>query len=78
MIFINSHKIKQDFGGSVVNNIRIIRLSHGMGKMELIKQIQVLGVPLIREALVKIERGTQYIRLIRLIAIKDISKNNLR
>ena len=53
-------------------NIRRIRLEKGMGQTELVRQIQLLGVPLTRESLVKIERGIQHISAIQLRAIRDV------
>ena len=53
-------------------NIRRIRLEKGMGQTELVRQIQLLGVPLTRESLVKIERGIQHISAVQLRAIRDV------
>ena len=49
-------KIKQagiDIGG----NIRRIRLESGIGQTELVRMLQLHGVDMTRETLVKIERG---------------------
>ena len=67
-----NQKIKQDSEGSIGKNIRDIRLQKGIGKTELVRKVQLIGVPLTRETLVKIERGIQHIQLIQLRAIKDI------
>lgn len=67
-----NQKIKQDREGSIGKNIRDIRLQKGIGQTELVRKVQLIGVPLTRETLVKIERGIQHIQLIQLRAIKDI------
>lgn len=53
-------KIKQtgiDTGG----NIRRIRLDAGIKQTELVKLLQLRGINMTRETLVKIERGIQHI-----------------
>lgn len=65
-------KTKQDASGSIGKNIREIRLSKGIGQTELVRKVQLLGVPLTRETLVKIERGIQHIQVVQLRAIRDI------
>ena len=67
-----NQKIKQDSEGSIGKNIRDIRLQKGIGQTELVRKVQLIGVPLTRETLVIIERGIQHIQLIQLRAIKDI------
>lgn len=64
-------KIKQDdiFIGK---NIRDIRIDKGLGQTELVREIQLLGVPMTRETLVKIERGIQHIYATQLRALRDI------
>lgn len=52
-----NQKIKQDSEGSIGKNIRDIRLQKGIGQTELVRKVQLIGVPLTRETLVKIERG---------------------
>ncbi len=69
---MNEQKIKQDCNGSIGKNIREIRLSRGLGQTELVRKVQLLGVPITRETLVKIERGIQHIQLVQLRAIKEI------
>lgn len=63
-------KIKQDTI-SVGENIRRIRLQRGLGQTELVRRLQLMGVPMTRETLVKLERGTQHIRLSQLRGIRD-------
>lgn len=67
-----NQKIKQDCNGNIGKNIRKIRLSRGLGQTELVRKVQLLGVPLTRETLVKIERGIQHIQIVQLRAIRDI------
>ena len=69
---MESQKIKQDTSGSIGKNIREIRLAKGMGQTELVRQVQLMGVTLTRETLVKIERGIQHIQLLQLRAIRDV------
>ena len=57
-------KIKQtgiDIGG----NIRRIRKEKGIGQTELVRMLQLQGLNMTRETLVKIERGIQHISGIR-------------
>ena len=65
-------KIKSDENIDIGKNIRRIRLSKKMGQTELIRQLQLQGVSMTRESLVKIERGIQHIYATQLRAIKDI------
>ena len=51
-------KIKQD-SIHIGENIRRERLQKGIGQTELVRQLQLAGVEMTRETLVKIERGTQ-------------------
>ena len=63
-------KIKQDsihIGG----NIRRIRQEKGMKQTELVRLVQLQDVPLIRETLVKIERGAHHVTASQLKAIRD-------
>lgn len=64
-------KIKQDEIRIGVN-IRRIRLERGMGQTELVRLLQLEGVDMTRETLVKIERGTQHIRATQLRGIRDV------
>ena len=63
-------KIKQD-EINIGANIREIRLSHGIGQTELVRMVQLQGVDMTRECLVKIERGIQHIQAVQLRAIRD-------
>lgn len=63
-------KIKQvgiDIGG----NIRRIRLEAGIGQAELVRMLQLHGVDMTRETLVKIERGIQHITGSQLRGIRN-------
>ena len=63
-------KIKQD-EINIGANIREIRLSRGIGQTELVRMVQLQGVDMTRECLVKIERGMQHIQAVQLRAIRD-------
>ena len=65
-------KIKQDGIILIGQNIRRIRLAKGMGQTKLAGQVQLLGVDITRESLVKIERGTQHLYASQLRAIRDV------
>ena len=64
-------KIKQDeiFIGK---NIRRIRKEKGIRQTEMVALLQLENVMITREALVKIERGIQYIQATQLRAIKNV------
>lgn len=65
-------KIKQDSTGNIGRNIRTIRKSKGMGQTELVRVLDLQGIPITRECLVKIERGTQHVQVRQLKAIRDV------
>lgn len=63
-------KIKSDeinIGG----NIRRIRIARGVRQTDLTRMLQLKDVSMTREALVKIERGTQHISASQLCGIRD-------
>ena len=63
-------KIKQtdiDIGA----NIRQVRTAAGIGQTELVGLLQLHGVNMTRETLVKIERGIQHITVSQLRGIRD-------
>lgn len=62
-------KIKQDI--CIGANIRAIRESKGMKPKELLRQLQLEGMDITREALVKIESGNQHIKASQLRGIRD-------
>ena len=63
-------KIKQD-DIHIGRNIRDIRQKKGVGQTELVRRLQLMGVEMTRETLVKIERETQHIRASQLRGIRD-------
>lgn len=63
-------KVKQDTI-HIGANIRRIRLSQGIGQTELVRLLQLDGVEMTRETLVKIERGTQHLQAAQLRGIRD-------
>lgn len=68
--------IKNDENTNIGTNIRRIRKEKGIGQTELIQKIDLeewdFEVNLTREALVKIERGIQHIKVSQLKAIRAI------
>lgn len=68
--------IKNDGTTNIGANIRRIRKEKGIGQTELIQKIDLVewdfDVNLTREALVKIERGIQHIKVSQLKAIRAI------
>lgn len=62
-------KIKQDI--SIGANIRAIRKRQKMKQTELVQLLQLEGVAMTREALVKIERGAQHIQASQLRGIRN-------
>ncbi len=64
-------KIKQD-KICIGRNIRRIRKEKKIGQTELAALLQLEDVTMTREALVKIERGIQHIRVSQLRAIKNV------
>ena len=67
---MGEQKIKQA-GGEIGRNIRRVRLELGMGQTELVRRLQLDGVPMTRETLVKIERGVRHIELAELRGIRS-------
>jgi len=65
-------KIKQDSKIHIGANIRAIRLARGMGQTQLAVRLQLLGVDMTRETLVKIERGIQHVQASQLQGIRDV------
>ena len=64
-------RIKQNKDGNIEKNIREIRRAKGVGQTELVRLLELKGVPITRECLVKIERGIQHIQVQQLKAIRD-------
>ncbi len=63
-------KIKQD-EIRIGENIRQARREKGIGQTELVRLLQLRGIPITRESLVKIERGIQHIQAVQLRALRD-------
>ena len=63
-------KVKQD-EIHIGENIRQVRREKGIGQTELVRLLQLRGIPITRESLVKIERGIQHIQAGQLRAIKE-------
>lgn len=68
---ILEQKIKQDVTGNIGKNIRTIRKEKGIGQTELVRMLDLQGISITREGLVKIERGIQHIQVEQLRGIKD-------
>lgn len=67
---MSDSKIKQD-EIQIGENIRRIRKEKKIGQTQLAIKLQLRGVDMTRESLVKIERGIQHIYATQLKAIKD-------
>jgi len=64
-------KIKQDDEIQIGMNIRAVRKSKSVGQTELVRRLQLMGISITRETLVKIERGIQHIQASQLRGIRD-------
>jgi transcriptional regulator with XRE-family HTH domain len=64
-------KIKQD-DICIGANIRQVRKANKIGQTELVRRLQLMGVDMTRETLVKIERGIQHIYATQLKGIRDV------
>ena len=62
--------IKNDKGTNIGTNIRRIRLESKISQTDLVRILQLMGVDITREALVKIAKGTQHVKVSQLKAIK--------
>ena len=62
--------IKNDKGTNIGTNIRRIRLESKISQTDLVRILQLMGVDITREALVKIEKWTQHVKVSQLKAIK--------
>ncbi len=67
---MSEQKIKQD-EIRIGENIRQAHREKGIGQTELVRLLQLRGIPITRESLVKIERGIQHIQASQLRAIKE-------
>lgn len=66
---MEEQKIKQDI--CIGANIRRIRRRQNMKQTELVRRLQLEGISITRESLVKIERGIQHIQASQLRGIRD-------
>ncbi len=71
---MSEQKIKSDKQINIGENIRKIRKERNIGQTQLVILMQLEGVDITRETLVKIERGIQHIYISQLKAIRDILK----
>ena len=62
-------KIKQDI--CIGENIRDLRKSKNIRQVDLVRLLQLEGVEMTRESLVKIERGIQHVKAPQLPGIRD-------
>ena len=69
---MGEQKIKSDNTISIVKNIREIRIAKKIGQTELVRLLDLQGISITRESLVKIERGTQHIYASQLKGIKEV------
>ena len=68
---MTEQKIKQD-AIRIGENIRRVRKLRGIGQTELANRLQLEGIDMTRETLVKIERGIQHISASQLRGIRDV------
>ena len=64
-------KIKQD-KIQIGKNLRRIRKQNKLKQTDMVVRLQLMGMDMTREALVKIERGIQHIYASQLKAIKEV------
>ncbi|MDR7871652.1 MAG: helix-turn-helix transcriptional regulator [Tissierellaceae bacterium] len=69
---MSEQKIKQDAVICIGKNIRDIRKEKNIGQTELVNMLQLNGISMTRESLVKIERGIQHIQASQLRGIRDV------
>ncbi len=69
---MSEQKLKSDNEINIGQNIRRIRKERNIGQTELVKLLQLEGISMTRETLVKIERGIQHIYVSQLKAIRDL------
>ena len=63
-------KVKQ-VDGNIGENIRKLRIDAGLRQTELAGMLQLYGINMTRETLVKIERGIHHLTVTQLRAIRD-------
>ena len=67
---MEEQKIKQDHI-QIGANIKRIRKEKKIKQVDMVRELQLRGVDMTRESLVKIERGIQHIYAMQLRAIKE-------
>ena len=60
-----------NFKFTLGENVRRLRLEKNIGQTELVKMLQLAGIEMTRESLVKIERGIQHLKASQLKGIKE-------
>ena len=60
-----------NFKFTLGENVRRLRLEKKIGQTELVKMLQLAGIEMTRESLVKIERGIQHLKASQLKGIKE-------
>ena len=68
---MQEQKIKQDTI-RIGENIKNIRKQKKIKQIDIVRQMQLMGIDITRESFVKIERGIQHIYASQLKAIKNI------
>ncbi len=68
---MREQKIKQDTI-LIGRNIKALRKQKKIKQTDLVRNMQLMGVDITRESLVKIERGIQHIYATQLKAIKEL------
>ena len=68
---MTEQKIKQDTI-KIGENIRKLRKQKNIKQVDMVRKMQLMGIDITRESLVKIERGIQHIYASQLKAIKEI------
>jgi len=67
-----SQKIKQDKENTIGTNIRRLRKSRNIGQTQMAMKLQLMGIDMTRETLVKIERGIQHVQVAQLRGIRNV------
>ena len=68
---MKEQKIKQD-NICIGKNIKEIRKQKKIKQVDIVRRMQLMGIDITRESLVKIERGIQHIYASQLKAIKEV------
>ncbi|MBO7148684.1 MAG: helix-turn-helix transcriptional regulator [Clostridia bacterium] len=68
---MKEQKIKQD-NICIGKNIKEIRKQKKIKQVDIVRRMQLMGIDITRESLVKIERGIQHVYASQLKALKEI------